>query len=256
MRITVDNAALHVLDSGASAGSSSEPALIFAHLFGGSSRSWHEVVALLKGEFRCIALDARGFGESDATPQRWSVGQAADDLESLLQVLEVRDFVLVGHSMSGKVALELAARRPKYLRALVLLAPSPPTPEPMQEEDRARLLASHRNRAQTEETIRGLTSMPLPGAIFERCVEDSLRASASAWRWWLESGSREDISARTPRISIPTLVVAGEKDAALTPQVLGREVVARIEGARLEVIAGARHGLPIARPQEFLSADF
>lgn len=249
MRISVNNASLHVLDSGASEAHSHRPTLVFAHFFGGSSRSWREVAACLE-DFRCIAPDARGFGQSDATPQSWSVSQAADDLEALLQALEVRDFVLIGHSMGGKVALEVAARRPKYLRSLVLLAPSPPTPEPMEDEDRARLLASHGKRNQVEETMRAITVRPLPEAIFERCVQDSLRASGVAWRWWLEEGSREDISARASQIEVPTLVVAGAEDAALGPQVLEREVVTRIADARLEVVAGARHLLPLEAPGE------
>ncbi len=253
MKITVNDASLHLLDSGAGEASSGHPTLIFLHYFGGSGRSWREVSALLQSDFRCIALDARGFGDSDATPERWSVRRAADDVEALLQVLEARDvrgFVLVGHSMGGKVALELAARRPRYLQALALLAPSPPTPEPMEDSERARLLASHGQRDQVEETLNGILARPLPAAIFERCVQDSLRASAAAWRWWLEAGSREDISARVPQIEAATLVVAGAQDAAMTPQVLEREVVARIEGARLETIAQAGHLLPLEAPRE------
>jgi pimeloyl-ACP methyl ester carboxylesterase len=253
MKITANNASLHLLDSGAHQATAHRPALVFAHFFGGSSRSWREVGACLQDKFRCIAPDARGFGDSEATPPDWSVSRSADDLEALLQVLEardVRDFVLVGHSMGGKVALELAARRPKYLQALVLLAPSPPTPEPMDDTERARLLASHGKMARVEETMNAILARPLPAAIFERCVHDGVRASAGAWRWWLEEGSREDISARVSRIEVPTLVVAGQADQAMTPQVLEREVVARIEGARLETIAEAGHLLPLEAPGE------
>lgn len=66
---------------------------------------------------------------------------------------------------------------------------------------------------------------------------------------WLQSGSCENIAARMERISVPTLVVAGQCDAAMTPDLLRREVVERLANARLEAVAGAAHLLPLEVPE-------
>ncbi|MBW3634846.1 MAG: alpha/beta hydrolase [Armatimonadetes bacterium] len=248
MKVQLGSASLNVSQRG-----KGKPSLLFLHYFGGSSRSWNEVIELLQADFRCIAPDARGFGASDSTPSGWSVDKSADDLDAVLHALqlpEARPVILVGHSMGGKTALALASRRPDYLRAMVLLAPSPPTPEPMEADERERLMASHGQTAQIEKTLRQITARPLPDAIFQRCVEDGLRASAPAWRWWLEEGSREDISARLSQIAVPVLVVAGAQATSITAQVLEREVVSRISGAELEVMPRVRHLLPLEAPEQ------
>lgn len=252
MRIEANGASFFVEQSGAE--NASQPALVFLHYFGGSSRSWCEAMSLLTSTCRCIAPDLRGFGDSQATPSGYSVAESADDVLALLQVLEVRDFVLVGHSMGGKIALEVASRQPKYLRSLVLLASSPPTPEPIPDAERARVRAGWGQRDSTEQTIRGAMAPPLRPQIFKRAVEDGLRSSREAWLAWLDLGSREDISAGMARIEVPASILAGESDGALGPQVLEREIVARVAGARLSVAPGCGHLLPLEAPQAV--ADF
>ena len=99
--------------------------------------------------WRCLAPDLRGFGESPAPGEGWAhytVDAMADDLHGLLGRLSLGRFIVVGHSMGGKVALALAARQPAGMAGLALLAPSPPTPEPMEPAERARLLGRSRRR--------------------------------------------------------------------------------------------------------------
>jgi 3-oxoadipate enol-lactonase len=226
-----------------------EVALVFLHYFGGSSRSWDEVTARLP-DFRCLMPDLRGFGDSQAPNSGYSVDEQADDIAALIEVLGVEHFVLVGHSLGGKIALALAARRPKGLQRLVLLAPSPPTPEPMPDEERARLLIGFGDPKAAEHTARLITARAISPAIRSRIIEDNLRSSPEAWHAWLQSGSREDISERMKRIEVPVLVLAGECDAGMTPDLLRREVVERIGGAQERVVPGAGHLLPLEAPDE------
>ena len=106
----------------------SAPALVFIHYWGGSRRTWSEVIARLSNRFRCVAMDLRGWGKSDRHAEDYSLFAQADDVEGVIAALNVKDFVLVGHSMGGKIAQILAGRRPGGLRAVVLVAPAPPTP--------------------------------------------------------------------------------------------------------------------------------
>jgi 3-oxoadipate enol-lactonase len=90
-----------------------EPSLLFLHYWGGSSRTWDLVINRLKTDFRCIAYDQRGWGESDKPETGYSIQDLANDAEALIRSLELTRYVLIGHSMGGKVAQLLASKRPE-----------------------------------------------------------------------------------------------------------------------------------------------
>jgi len=118
--IDTNGAAIQAADIG-----DGEPALIFLHYWGGSSRSWQDVIDRLGGTPRTIALDQRGWGDSIATDGRYDLVAMADDVETVARTLMLKRYVLVGHSMGGKVAQVVATRRPGGLVGLVLVAPRP-----------------------------------------------------------------------------------------------------------------------------------
>ena len=106
---------------------SGEPALVFLHYWGGSARTWNTVIQQLSTDFRCVAYDQRGWGGSDAPPQGYSLWDLTLDARQIVQALGLRRFVLVGHSMGGKIAQLLASQQPPGLEGLVLVAPATPT---------------------------------------------------------------------------------------------------------------------------------
>ena len=241
------------------------PALVFLHYFGGSGRTWEPVMEILASRgWRCLAPDLRGFGNSPATGEAWAhytVDTMADDVRGLVGRLELARFLIVGHSMGGKVALALAAQPPAGLAGVALLAPSPPTPEPLEDAERARLLAGHGNAAAVEETLGEITAHRLPVSLHDTTVADNLRASAPAWRAWLEHGSREDISARMPRIAVPVRIAVGGRDASITRSLVEGEIMRRLTHAEtsLELVPDVGHLLPLEAPAAtvgFLSAAF
>ena len=81
-----------------------EPALVFLHYWGGTSRTWRKVTAELEGQFKAVAYDARGWGKSDKTLAGYKLADLADEALSLVKALGIKQYVLVGHSMGGKVA--------------------------------------------------------------------------------------------------------------------------------------------------------
>jgi pimeloyl-ACP methyl ester carboxylesterase len=107
MKLKAGELSFNVLESG-----SAELALLFLHYWGGSARTWHAVASQPSTDFRCIAYDQRGWGESDAPEQGYSIGDLAVDARHIIEALHVRRYVLVGHSMGGKIAQFLAAQRP------------------------------------------------------------------------------------------------------------------------------------------------
>ncbi len=249
MRLKINDTILNIFEAGVENYNKTRPTLVFLHYFGGSSRAWTEVIEKLAADFHSVAPDLRGFGASDSMPEKYAVKDYADDVADLVGTLTIENFILVGHSMGGKIALCLAARQPKNLHSLILLAPSPPTPEPIKESEREKLLNAHGNRCVATETVCKAAGGKLSGANFERAINDNLRSSEAAWRAWLEKGSREDISSEVGQIDVPVLIAAGEDDENITAELLEREIVRRVSGARLTVIEKAKHLLPLEVPE-------
>ena len=257
MRVTLSTVTLEVHERPGDA-DPARPTLVFLHHWGGSGRTWGPVLDELAADgHRGLAPDLRGFGGSDAPGENgtdYTVDAMADDVRGLLSQLRVGKFVLVGHSMGGKVALQLVSHGLTNLRGLVLLAPSPPTPEPMPGAERARLLAGHGDADAARETVAKNTAASLPEPLRRLAEVDLLRTSDAAWRAWLEHGSREDISAGVRPLppGVPVLLAAGERDETITADLLRREIADRLGGGGavpVEVVPGASHLLPLEAPR-------
>ncbi len=224
--------------------------LIFLHFFGSSGREYSPVIDLLSPRYQCIAPDLRGFGDNSAPAETdFSVDAMTDDIARLLTEYD-GPFVVIGHSMSGKVALNLASRQPNGLLGLVLLAPSPPSPEPMDDTERYRLLTTHGQRSAAEETLKKITAAPISEAYQEIILSDDLRSLPVAWAAWLERGSREDVSDRMPWVQVPVQIVLGSKDDHITPELMRKTVLNHFPDAQLTIIDGAAHVLPLEKPAE------
>ena len=264
MHIQVNTTSLHVCEHYGT-GWQARPTLIFLHYFGGSGGSWKPVMDLLtKQGWACLAPDLRGFGDSPAPGKDsvfYAVDAMADDIHELVSKLRLPSFVVVGHSMGGKVALALAAKQPTGLVGVALLAPSPPSPEPMEAAERSRLLDGYGNPEAAKETLGKITAHPLPNALFEAAVADGLRASAPAWRAWLERGSREDISCRLARVEVPVRIAVGWEDKSITGCLVEREIRGRLNHVEtsLDFLRDVGHLLPLEAPEatvKFLTGAF
>ena len=264
MHIQVNTTSLHVCEH-YGAGWQARPTLIFLHYFGGSGRSWEPVISLLATQgWACLAPDLRGFGDSltpGDDPVFYVVDSMADDIHELVSKLRLPSFVVVGHSMGGKVALALAAKQPKGLVGVALLAPSPPSPEPMEAAERSRLLDGYGNPDVAKETLGKITAHPLPNALLDGAVADHLRASAPAWRAWLIRGSREDISCRLAAVNVPVSVAVGWEDKSITGCLVEREIRGRLNHVEtsLDFLHDVGHLLPLEAPEatvKFLTGAF
>lgn len=245
MHYSANNTQLNVLESG-----NSPLTLVFLHYFGGSAIEWKFIMAQLASQYRCVAVDLRGHGDSSAPETGYSIADMADDVQALIRVMGIQDFVLVGHSMSGKVALELASRQPAGLQLVLLVSPSPPVPEPISDTDRQEMLETHGQQTAAEETCKKITAKFLPESAKAQITTDNLRTSKTAWNAWLTLGSKENISERMGLVSVPVHIIAGTKDKAIPPDVQPEMTLPYLPGATLDRIEGAGHLLPWETPDE------
>jgi pimeloyl-ACP methyl ester carboxylesterase len=252
LRLVVNGIGLHVRAQGNGA-----PALVFLHYFGGSSRSWDDVIRKLAAGYRCIAPDLRGFGDSAAPLRNYALDDLVSDIARLIDALKLERYTLVGHDMGGKIALAFAAREaraPGQLASVVLVAPTPPVPETVSYTDWHLMLQSHSNPSAGIQMARLISTRPLTGPALARFVKDHARTSRSAWQGWLTQGSREDIREIIDRVSVPVRIIIGEDDPIAHVDTLERELMRRLNCAEIVGIRGAGHLLPLEAPSAVSNA--
>ena len=98
-----------------------EPSMVFVHGWCCDRSHFSEQVAHFSPAHRCVSLDLRGHGESDAPNDACTIPALADDVAFVCDELGLRKPVIVGHSMGGAIALSLAARYPDLPSAIVML---------------------------------------------------------------------------------------------------------------------------------------
>lgn len=247
----IDSNGVHINVRELGFGNADAPALVFLHYWGGSSRTWDDVIAALPNEYRTVATDHRGWGDSDKPADHYALADLADDTQRVIDALGLRRFVLIGHSMGGKVAQLLATRRPQGLAGLVLVAPSPPVPLALPPEALAAMEGAYGSRASVEATIDGmLCAKRLSPAHREQVIEDSLRGGPEAKAAWPRHASQEDISGEVALIDVPTVVIAGELDRVDSVATLRDELLPRIPQAQMHVLPGTGHLSPLESPDQ------
>ncbi|AWH49610.1 alpha/beta hydrolase [Stenotrophomonas sp. SAU14A_NAIMI4_5] len=234
------------------------PTLFLLHSLGASHRKWDAVQRVLGNQFECVALDIPGFGGTSAG--------SATDIDALVdwfqQEVTARSptcWFAVGHSMGGKIATLLAARSRNGVQGLaglagvVLVAASPPCPEPMQEARRAKMLEWFAGgppaRADAEAFIDANTHRPLQGPAREAAILDVLCTDPIAWRAWLNQGSREHRQEEAAHLHVPALILAGAEDGDLGEDAQRALNAPHYVHATVDIVPDAAHLIPVEQPE-------
>lgn len=237
----------------------SEPEILFClHFLGGSARSWAPLARALDGALTCVPVDLPGFGREAGTTG-FSVAAMADHVAAAVRGRAPARYAIAGHSMGAKVALALARRaedgEPDLagLTDLVLISGSPPSPEPIPEDRRARMIAwidadPETRRREAQAFVRENAGAALDPDTEARAVADVLQASPDAWKAWLEAGAREDWCRRIGVLRTPALILAGSEDADLGPDAQQALMAPHLAHHRRVTVDGVGHLLPLERP--------
>lgn len=233
------------------------PTLLLLAGRGGWRRFWAAQAPAFAPFFRTITLDNRDAGANEPEPDDYTMADLADDAAALLQGLSVTRAHVVGISMGGMIALQLAVRQPQLVDRLVLVATSaggwPPEaldrlhqpPEPWYDDpvERARL---------------GLAANVAPGFLAAHPEALDLVAAQAVGNRYTRAGAMRqnhaigthDVVDQLGAITAPTLVIHGDRDP-LVPFQQGELLAGAIPGARLLALPGVGHLPPLERTEEF-----
>lgn len=232
------------------------PVVVLLHAFPLDRSIWASQAATIGSSYRVITPDLRGFGETPAPEGIYPIDDMAGDVVELLDALKITEpIVLGGLSMGGYVALSMAVRHPKRLRALILMdtkAEADSAEAALHREAVARQveasgdagivarsmlprLFSHQGRDRRADVV---------ARVGERMRGASPRGIAGALRGM---ASRADRTADLARIAMPTLVMVGSEDE-ITPAEGARAMAGAIPNAQFVEIPGVGHLSPLEDP--------
>jgi pimeloyl-ACP methyl ester carboxylesterase len=239
-------------------GNADGPPLLLIMGMSGTSLHWGEpFLQLLRADFDVIAYDHRGVGASTPLDGPITTREMADDAAGLLAALELDDAHVVGISMGGMIAQELALNHPQRVRTLTL---------------GCTYCGGEGSALASEEDLSGLVEAMGSGdreralrAGWEINVSPTLAADDDAFATFREIAMRRavavavimqqmqacaahDTNERLAQVAAPTLVIHGTEDRLLPVQ-NGRLIASRIPGARLEIFDGVGHLFFWERPE-------
>ncbi len=228
--------------------------LLFIHGLGSSARDWELQVEEFAKSYKVITFDLRGHGQSDKPAGPYTMSMFAADTVGLLKALGVESPHVVGLSLGGGVAFQMAVDASLPLKSLVIVNSAP---ELLVRTFKDRLMVWQRvaivkllgMRKMGEVLSKRMFIKPeqedIRKVFVERWAENDQRAYLNSMRalvGW-------SVSARIGSIRVPTLVIAAGQD--YSPLSAKEAYTAQIPGARLAVISDSRHATPVEHPQEF-----
>ncbi|MPZ23623.1 MAG: 2-succinyl-6-hydroxy-2,4-cyclohexadiene-1-carboxylate synthase [Dehalococcoidia bacterium] len=245
--------------------------LLLLHGFTGSAAAWVQVSPTLSRRARTIAVDLIGHGASDCPGEsaRYSMDRCVADLVALLDHLGVECADVLGYSMGGRVALQLAAAAPQRVAALVVESASPGLRSEGERRERVAAdndLAIFVEREGIEAFVDRWERLPLFHS--QQSMPPAARAGLRAQRLannptglanslrGMGAGQQGPLWERLTTLSVPTLMIVGESDVKYRE--IASSMAALMPAARLEMVAGAGHTVHFEQPQAFtrLVLDF
>jgi pimeloyl-ACP methyl ester carboxylesterase len=247
------------------------PTILFSHGVTITSRAWvKQFEALPELGVRVVGFDHRGHGDSVLGSSGHSVQNLATDMRTVIEGLDLRDVVLVGHSMGGVAVQAFALEHPdvvrQRVRGLVLLSTLAKT-----SVSASRQLRCLAERVTGSFDLRKVMTRPNLGTVFARVGfgREPLASQVELNRQMLASCDSAtaqeataallglDLTGQLVGLDAPTLVIGGTNDV-ITPPAESRRLAELIPGARLEMVPGAGHMIMLERTELFheLLLDF
>ncbi|MFZ0547824.1 MAG: alpha/beta hydrolase [Candidatus Promineifilaceae bacterium] len=227
-------------------------AVVFIHGLGSSSRDWEQQMDFFAEQFRVVALDLRGHGRSEKPPGPYSMKMFAGDTAELIKTLDLGAVHVVGISLGGMVAFQLALDSPDSVKSLVIINSGP--------EVVARTLRERWQVFVRRAIVQFLGMRRMGEVLSERLFPKAEQAELRAVfvERWAENNPKAymatlnaivgwSVAKRIGEIEARTLVISADQD--YTPVADKEAYVTQMQNAELVVIEDARHAVTVERPK-------
>jgi 3-oxoadipate enol-lactonase len=233
---------------------SGKPLLLIQGL-GYARWSWEPVVPALAERYRVLFFDNRGIGESDKPPGPYSARAMADDALQVLDEAGVERAHVLGASLGGMIAQELAAAAPERVDRLVLCCTTPGGAATVPMPEVTVRLFAEAGSLPPEVSLRRFVENALapgaPAALVEELYRRRLSSPPDPVGWPAQAAAGLGFAGVDGAIAAPTLLVTGTEDNVVDPR--NTDVLAeRIPGARVEAIRGTGHLFFWEQPEAFV----
>ncbi len=230
------------------------PPVVFIHGLGSSARDWEAQVVAFAPTYQTLAFDLRGHGGSSKPPGPYSMAQFAADTAGLMTGLGLAPAHVVGLSLGGGIAFQLAADHPALVRSLVIVNSGPALlARTLQEKlviwQRLAIVRLLGMRAMGQTLSKRLFPKPehadIRATFVQRWAENDQAAYLASFRAMVGWSVLDKL----PGIRQPTLIVAADQD--YTPVAVKEAYAKLMPNARVAVLPDARHAAPVEVPDRF-----
>jgi esterase len=260
--VTVNGLKLHYLDWGAEG----SPVMVLLHGLRGHSHSWDDVSTALCGDYRVLALDQRGRGDSDwASDGDYSTSAYVSDLLGFCDALKLDQFILVGHSMGGRNSMSFAGPHANRLQKLIIVDIGPTVDPTGGQRITQELISVPEEFDSFEDVVQymGRQNRFASDAVLRRRLRYATKELPNGkigWRYDLTIREQrrhgtappaEDLWPLLPNITCPTLVVRGKQSDLLSAEVAQR-MIQTLPNAKLAEVDRAGHMVFEDNPNDFV----
>jgi len=258
--IVLNGHRFHYTESGAAGA----PPLLMLHGVTGHARTWDEEAAVLAARYRVLALDQRGHGDSDPSPNAdYTVATLSADVAAFADALGLARLSVVGLSMGGRVAIAFAGQAPARVDRLVIVDIGPEISEAGMVRVGTLMARSPELFPSLEHALafHRLTNPLYTEAMLRHRVEHGTRPVEGGLTWKYDRGLRDAVRAGTWRdpidlwplwraITCPILLIRGADSDVLSAEIVKR-MLDDNANVRFEEVAGAGHTVPGDQPAAF-----
>lgn len=240
----VDNIKTHYREWG-----SGDTAIVILHGWGVDSSQYEKLGPLLaKQGFYIVAPDLPGWGSTDEPPKPWDVSDYVDWVREFAKEMNLKQFVLFGHSFGGRVAIKYSIKHSKDLQALILCSAAGIKPRLTPQKIILKIIAKLGGFMLSAPGIRTL-SAPCRKVLYRLAGSKDYLTAEGIMKKVLIRVIKEDLTKLLRKITLPTLLLWGSKDGA-TPIKNGRKMNKLIPDSQLKIAKGERHNLPKHIPEK------
>jgi 3-oxoadipate enol-lactonase len=253
--VTADKLAVSYIDEG----STNSPTIIFIHGFPLNKFMWSKQIESLKEDYRIIAYDIRGHGNTDIGNDNFTIELFVKDLLSLMDALMIDRTILCGFSMGGYIALNAIENYPGRFNALLLCDTTCAADLPEAKEKRIKTIEIIKEKGLENYAEESLKKLFAPISFSKHIEEIAIvremimkTSKISLYKTLHALAERKETCSMVHKLNVPVLIMVGKEDE-LTPPLVALMMHEKIEGSIIHIIENAGHMSNLENSREFNS---